>query len=120
MDLENPVVKLCLEGAEAEFQGRVEDARALYRRAWDAARDDYEACVAAHYVARRQESAEVAHRWNEEALRRAEAAGDERVRAFFPSLYVNLGHSHERLGHLAEAAHCYELAAELGLVHRPD
>lgn len=120
MDLDNPVVKLCLEGAQAEFDGRIEGARALYAQAWTSARDDYEACIAAHYVARRQERAEDEHRWNEEALARAESSGDERVRAFYPSLYVNLGHSHELTGNLAEAKRYYGLAAALGLVHQDE
>jgi hypothetical protein len=38
--------------------------------------------------------------------------GDDRVRGFYPSLYLNLGRSHEVLGHPAEASRYYELAAE--------
>ena len=117
MDLENPVVKLCLEGSQAEFDGRIADARALYAQAWSAARDDYEACVAAHYAARRRERAEDALHWNQVALARAEASRDERVRDFYPSLYVSLGHSHEMTGNLVEAERYYALAAALGLVH---
>jgi hypothetical protein len=120
MDLDNPVVKLCAEGTQAEFEGRIDDARALYVQAWDAARDDYEACVAAHYVARRQPRPEDALRWNQEALIRADAVGDERVRDLYPSLYVSLGHSHEISGNLAEARRYYQLAADLGLVHQPE
>ncbi|MEO5728918.1 MAG: hypothetical protein ABI134_02375 [Byssovorax sp.] len=120
MDLDNSVVKLCVEGAQAEFDGRLADARALYVQAWTTARDDYEACVAAHYVARHQERAEDALHWNQEALTRAEASGDERARDFYASLYVNLGHSHEMTGNLAEAKRYYALAAALGLVHQDE
>ena len=120
MDLNNAVTRLCLEGNRAEFEGRRVDARALFLQAWAAARDDYEACVAAHYLARFQETAEAALYWNQEALTRAEAVGDERVRSFYPSLYVNLGWAHERLGHGAEAARYYALAADLGLIHQPE
>ncbi len=56
MNLDNPVIKLCAEGTRAEFEGRIEDARTLYMQAWEASKDDYEACVAAHYVARHQEA----------------------------------------------------------------
>ena len=49
MDAENPVVKLCVEGMTAEGEGRMAEARALFRKAWDARSDEYEACVAAHY-----------------------------------------------------------------------
>lgn len=40
------------------------------------------------------------------------AVGDDRAREFFPSLYLNLGHSHEVLGDLANARRHYDLAAE--------
>lgn len=120
MDLDNPVIQLCMEGTRAEFEGRKADARRLYLEAWAAREDDYDACVAAHYVARFQDSPEETLAWNQEALARAEKVGDDRVKGFYPSLYVNLGHSHEALGHREEASRYYQLAAELGLVHRPD
>jgi len=90
----------------------------LYKQAWEAAKDDYEACIAAHYVARHQESPEETLRWNQEALVRADAVGDDRVRSFYPSLYLNMGQSHEALRHMAEARWYYELAAELGFIHQ--
>ena len=112
MDPNNPVVKLCAEGMEAEFAGRLDDARALFMQAWEQSQDDYEACIAAHYVARHQPSFEENLRWNQEALARAEAVGDERVRDFYPSLLLNLGHSYEILGDAAEARKNYDLAVE--------
>lgn len=57
-------------------------------------------------------------RWNREALRRAEAVGDERVAAFYPSLYLNMGRSYELLGEQVEAEKYYALAAALGIVHQ--
>ena len=118
MDTDNPVIKLCIDGTRAEFEGRRGDARALFRQAWEAARDDYEACIAAHYVARCQDRPEDTLRWNECALRHALAVGDDRVLAFFPSLYLNMGQSHETLNHQAEARQYYALAAELGVTHQ--
>jgi hypothetical protein len=111
MDTNNPVVKLCVEGSRAELEGRRQDARDLYRQAWTLATDDFEACIAAHYVARFQDSPQQTLTWNLESLRRAEAVGDERVAAFYPSLYVNLGHSYEVLGQGEEAQRFYDLAA---------
>jgi len=112
MDPDNPVVKLCAEGMKAEAEGRNDDAHALFMEAWSGSKDDFEACVAAHYVARHQPNPEESLRWNWEALNRAGLAGDDRVRSFYPSLYLNLGHCHEKLGNLAEARRCYDLAAE--------
>jgi hypothetical protein len=60
MDATNPVVALCLQGTQAEFRGDIEGARALYRQAWARAATDYEACVAPHYMARRQPDPEAA------------------------------------------------------------
>jgi len=117
MNIDNPVIKLCIEGTQAEFQGRIEDARALYRQAWELSRDDYESCIAAHYLARYQESIQETLYWNQEALIRANAVADERVRDFYPSLYLNLGHSYEMAGNQAEAQRYYNLAAELGFAH---
>ena len=112
MDPNNPVVKLCAEGMQAEFAGKPDDAKALFMQAWEQSQDDYEACIAAHYVARHQPSFEENLRWNQESLARADAVGDERVRDFYPSLLLNLGHSHEILGDEAEAAKYYDLAVE--------
>lgn len=115
MDENNPVVKLCAEGMQAEGEGRPEVARELYERAWAMSKDGFEASAAAHYLARRQPSAEEAFRWNKEALERADAAvaaADERVEGFYPSLYLNMGKSHEDLGDLGGARRCYETAAK--------
>jgi len=38
--------------------------------------------------------------------------GDARVQGFYSSLYLNLGHAHEALGHTADARRFYDLAAE--------
>lgn len=118
MDLNNPVVQLCIAGTQAEFAGKRDEARALYRRAWEAAQDDYDACIAAHYVARFQDSAADTLRWNLDALRHARAVADGRVQEFYPSLYLALGRSYEVLGDQAAAQQYYGLAAELGFPHQ--
>jgi tetratricopeptide (TPR) repeat protein len=110
VDPENPVVKLCVEGLRAEGDGRAGDARALFLRAWAASGDDLEACIAAHYVARHQPTPADTLGWNREALRRADAVGDERVRGFYPSLLLNVADSHEKLGDLPQALEHYRAA----------
>ena len=112
MDPENPVVRLCTQGMEAELAGRTVDALRLFQQAWDGAQDDYEACIAAHYLARHQPTFADNLHWNEVALARANAAADEQVRGFYPSLYLNLGHAYEVNGDLSAARLNYELAAE--------
>jgi hypothetical protein len=112
MDADNHVVKLCVAGMQAEGNGCPDEARALFERAWAAATSDYEACIAAHYVARHQSNAALAVHWNEEALLRAQAVGDDRVSGFYPSLHLNLGHAHEQLGDAAAACREYVLAEQ--------
>lgn len=53
-DPENVVVRLCAQGMQAEAEGRDAQARDLFLQAWEAAEDDYDACIAAHYLARHQ------------------------------------------------------------------
>jgi hypothetical protein len=120
MDLSNQVIKLCMAGIRAEYEGRLEEAHKIYQQAWQAAQDDYEACIAAHYVARFQENPQETLRWNLEALSRAAKVQQERIQDFYPSLYLNLGKSYEMTGSQAEAQHYYDLAAGLGYPHQPD
>ncbi len=112
MDPENPIVLLCVKGMRYEGEGRYEDARAQFVQAWEESTDDFEACIAAHYLARHQDTNDQRLKWNLEALKRAQAAGGERVRDFYPSLYLNLGYSYEQLGEKAKASHYYELAGK--------
>ena len=117
MDVSNPVINLCMKGSRAEFEGRIEDASSLYWQAWELAKDDYEACIAAHYVARFQQSPEDIFQWNQESLTRANRVMDDRVSEFFPSLYLNMGKSYELLGKLLEAQQYYDHSARLGYPH---
>jgi hypothetical protein len=118
MDTNNPVIQLCLAGTRAEFEHQIETARACYQQAWEARLDDYDACVAAHYVARFQESPAESLRWNQIALEHANAVSDDRGKDFYPSLYLNLGQAHENLGDPVEAQKYYDLAASLGFIHQ--
>jgi hypothetical protein len=112
MDPNNPVVKLCAAGIGEEMAGRRDAAAMLYQNAWDSRKSDYESCIAAHYMARLQTTPLEALHWNSEALRFAESANDPELRGFFPSLYLNLGKSHEDLKNLADARKFYLLAQE--------
>jgi hypothetical protein len=100
----NPVVQLCA-------QGMMTGDPSLFEQAWAVRADDFDACVAAHYLARHQPNAEAALEWNARALRHADAAGEERVRGLYPSLHLNLAKSYEDVGDLTAAASQYELAA---------
>ncbi len=110
IDPDHPIVRLLADGVAAELQGRSDEAAELYGRAWASRTDDYDAAMAAHYLARVQDTAAERFRWNQEAIDRAQAVGDDRTRPFLPSLYLNLGRSHEDLGQLDEARAAYALA----------
>lgn len=120
MEVDNKVIQLCIAGTQAEFQQKISEAVALYEQAWQIQSNDYEACIAAHYKARHQKDPKIEFDWNQKALEYAGACNDDRVTPFLPSLYLNMGKSHERLGDLNTAQKYYEKAEQLGLSHQMD
>lgn len=121
MDPDNPVIRLCKLGVEAEAAERFDEARALFERAWRSSSNNVEACIAAHYVARRQRTADQMLWWNQIALARADATRDGRVRGFYASLHLNLAMAHEHLGQPGAAHHHYSRArAAVDAIEDPD
>ena len=120
IDTSSQTIQLCIQGTQAEYQGRPAEAKTLYSQAWKAANNNIDRCVAAHYVARFQDTPAERFQWNKAALDYANAADGEQVKGFYPSLYLNLGHSFEELGNQVEAEHYYALATRLGSRHNPD
>ncbi len=112
MDPDNPIVKLCVEGMEEEGRGNLSGAARLFEQAWANSTSDFERCIAAHYVARHQPTSELALHWNQVAIDCAGRVERSGVAGFFPSLYLNLGKSHEDLGNAAEARRLYQCTAE--------
>ena len=68
--------------------------------------------MAAHFLARHQDTPQAVFEWNQEALNRANLVADDRVLSFYASLYLNLGHSYETLGNETEARRYYEMATD--------
>lgn len=120
MENKNPVVQLCIAGTQAEFQHKLDEAKAYYVQAWQIQSSDYEACIAAHYMARFQEDPRVEFDWNQKALEFALASLDDRATLFLPSLYLNMGKSYERLGDSVSAQKFYDKASQLGFNHQMD
>lgn len=100
-DLTNPVVALCVAGVQRE--GTPADALALYEQAWVARTDDFDASVAAHYVARLQATPELTLHWNAVSLRHAEFLTDARLATLLPSLCLNLAESYRLAGRTEES-----------------
>lgn len=108
-----------MEITRAEYAGQIAQARALANRAWTLAQDDFDACLAAHYMARYAAGPRAALRWSREAVRRAGQVDPALVQSFWPSLYLNLGRAYERCGRPAAARKYYALAAALGAARDP-
>jgi tetratricopeptide (TPR) repeat protein len=111
-DPQNVVVQLCVQGMQAEAEGRDVRAQELFLQAWEAAVDDYDACIAAHYLARHQPTPQETLRWNQECLTRADKVGDDRVRGFYASLHGNMARAHRDLGQIEQAREHFESAAK--------
>lgn len=117
VDPANPVVALCAEGMALE--GTPDVARERFERAWTMRRDDYDASIAAHFVARHQSTPAETLEWNQRALGHAEAVADDRIRVFLPSLLLNVGDSLLANGHALEAQRAAE-RAKVALAVLPD
>jgi tetratricopeptide (TPR) repeat protein len=113
VDQDNPIVKLCAKGMELESTGQSAEASQLFMSAWMQSTDDFERCIAAHYVARHEKAPADVLMWNQRSLDHANAVRDGRVREFFPSLYLNIGKAYEDLGDRHDAKRSYQTAEEL-------
>lgn len=102
LDPTNPVVALCAEGMKAE--GTPAEAARLFALAWAARRDDFDAAIAAHFVARHQQTPDETLRWNALAVEHAAAVTDGRADGFLASLYLNLGDAQANVGDFEAAA----------------
>jgi hypothetical protein len=101
IDPTNAVVALCAAGMAIE--GEAEAAKQLFEQAWAARTDDYEASIAAHFLARHQPTTEARVHWNALAVQHAEAVMDGRTDVFKASLYLNLADALLSAGELAAA-----------------
>lgn len=93
-----------------EIQGSKENAYKIYLQAWEESSDDYDRCISAHYIARYQKTLEDVLKWNTISLEHAKLVTDEKIKSFFPSLYLNMGKSYEDLGEFEKAKHYYDLS----------
>ncbi len=109
IDSTNPVVALCAEGMAME--GVPAEAKRLFEQAWAERSDDFEAAIAAHFVARHQPTPEETLHWNALAVQHAELVSDGRAAGFLSSLYLNLADAHEKLGARDSAATAVARAA---------
>jgi hypothetical protein len=110
IDSNNPVVSLCAAGMAIE--GDAAAARRLFEQAWEARRDDYDASIAAHFLARHQTTVEDRLAWNIRAARHIEGVASDKARELKASLYLNLADAHLAVGNSGEARAAISRAAE--------
>ncbi|PHN02554.1 rRNA adenine methyltransferase [Flavilitoribacter nigricans] len=104
---DNRVVKLCAEGMEFEGKADSEKARGKFYEAWELSDTNFEKFIAAHYVARHQNSVSDKLNWDKIALEFALNMDDESANGMLPSLYLNVAKCYEDLEDLANARICY-------------
>jgi hypothetical protein len=85
-------------------EGDADVARALFERAWEIRRDDFDAAVAAHFLARHQPTPELTLHWNALAVDHAIRVAGDRAQELLASLYLNLGDAHRVIGNRLDAA----------------
>jgi len=102
LDPANPVVALCAQGIAVD--GTPQEALRLFEQAWSIRSNDFEAAVAAHFLARHQSTDAATLHWNALAVQHAELVSDGRAAGFLASLYLNLADAHEKVGEQASAA----------------
>ena len=110
----NPIIKLCLQGMAMEDKGEPGQAANYFRQAWQQATSDFEKFLAAHYLARVQESVSDRLNWLETALQFALRANNHAANSALPALYANLASCYQQLGRHEEA----ETHAALALTHK--
>ncbi len=109
-DPNNVVIKRCMSGMNLEDSGNVEEATAMFHKAWEEATDDYERFIAAYHLALRQKSTADKLKWMETSLQCALNVNDENVKSAYPTLYLNIAKCYEELGDSDQAKRNYELS----------
>ena len=109
-DPNNNIVQLCAHGMELEGMGQLAKAAGIFNEAWDQASNDFEKCIAAHYLARHQETASGKLKWDQLALHHALNTNDQSIKPTLASLYLNIGKCYEDLHDPENAKKHYQLA----------
>ena len=109
-DPNSRAIQLCSQGMQREAEMEPAKAKLLFMQAWEEAADDFEKLVAAHYIARHQESVDDKLRWDELALSLALEHDDQQIKEILPSLYLNIGKCYEDVGNYSRAQATYYLA----------
>src|SRR5690606_36529801 len=89
-DPNNPVIKRCIQGMQAEEKGNVEEARELFLEAWAEAENHFEKFTAAFYIARTQRKVPNRLEWLITAVNHASQVQSDTVKSALSSLYSDI------------------------------
>lgn len=106
----NSIVRLCIQGMDAEEKGMADDALRIFMQAWGEAGNNFEQFLAAYYIARHQPTVADRLHWYRTALQCASAAGDDTIKSAFPALYQHIAKCYEEMGDAALAKEHHDLA----------
>jgi len=79
------------------------EALDLFEQAWAIRTNDFDAAIAAHYVARHQPTDDARLHWNQVALEHAQRVTDGTATHLMASLHLNFGDSLRSVGRVTEA-----------------
>lgn len=117
MDINNPIIQLCIKGSEAELQHDLSLAKEYYLKSLYASKNDYDYCISAHYLARVQENNNEVLKWNTKALFHADKIkiddiSYKDIKEFYPSLYLNMGESYKLLNETDNAVKYFKMGLD--------
>ncbi len=115
MTQQDPTLQRIRQGFRMYCRGDRAEGRRLLLDLWDelsGTKEVFHRCVVAHYLADTEDDLQAEVEWDRRALQEAESIGDDRshpsaaaVRAFYPSLHLNLADGYRRLGDFERARH---------------
>ncbi|MGX6449286.1 hypothetical protein ACVU7I_14650 [Patulibacter sp. S7RM1-6] len=126
---DDPIMRRAFEGQQLAAQGDRAGARRLYDALWaevGADGDPKHRIWVAHVAADAQDDPAAEVRWDERALAAADALAERGdpsgvgVRTFYPSLHLNLGDGHRRLGDPVRAREHLDAAERHAAGHPAD
>lgn len=106
----NTVVKLCLQGLDFEDKNQNEQAKLVFHQAWDEATNDFERFLAAHYIARHQNTVAERLHWLETALTCAIKVDSNAVHSALQALYNNIALCYEQVNNPEKAKEYADMA----------
>lgn len=95
--MDSVIISLVQSGMKAESEKDFISANKFYEDAWSKAETPKQKSIAAHFLARTQDTKEDKFKWNQIALEEALKVESE-VKEYFPSLYFCMGLSCEECG----------------------